>query len=294
MDLRKTFKGKKVLITGHTGFKGSWLTLWLKFYGAKILGISCNIPTSPSHFKLLNIKNIRSKKLDIRNLKLLSKEIQKFEPDFIFHLAAQSLVKKSYQFPSLTWETNALGTLNLLESLRLFKKKCTVILITSDKVYKNIEIKKGYKEHDELGGIDFYSSSKASAELVINSYIKSFFPKNSKIKIGIARAGNVIGGGDWSPDRLIPDCIKSWSINKKAIIRSPNSTRPWQHVLEALGGYLLFAFKLNKNNKLHGEAFNFGPNQKLNYKVIELLKISKKSWKKVSWKITNNKKKNKH
>lgn len=289
---KNTFKNKKVIVTGHTGFKGSWLSLWLKILGAKVIGLSLNIPTSPSHFKAIELKNkIIHNKIDIRNLALLKKAFTKHQPDFVFHLAAQSLVKKSYSQPHYTWETNALGTLNILESLRVLKKKCVVILITSDKSYKNLEIKRGYVEDDILGGKDPYSASKASAEIAIQSYISSFFPlKKTKVFIAIARAGNVIGGGDWSENRVIPDCVKSWSKNKKVLIRNPKSTRPWQHVLEAVAGYLLLSQKLMMNKKIHGEAFNFGPNNSKNYNVISLVKIMKKHWKKISWKTMKKRK----
>ena len=294
MNLEKNFKNKTVIVTGHTGFKGSWLSLWLKILGAKVVGLSINIPSSPSHFGVIKLqKNIIHKRMDIRNLKLLKKTFKKYQPDYVFHLAAQSLVKKSYLDPTYTWETNTIGTLNVLESLREIKKNCIVVLITSDKSYKNLEIKRGYNESDILGGKDPYSASKASAELAIQSHISSFFSlKKTKVLIGVARAGNVIGGGDWSENRLIPDCVKSWSKNKKALIRNPNSTRPWQHVLEAVGGYLLFASTLKKNKKLHGEAFNFGPNSSKNYKVIFLVKLMRKYWKKISWKVAYKNKKN--
>ena len=293
LKIKKIFKNKKVLVTGHTGFKGSWLTAWLVLLGAKVSGLSINTPSNPSHFKAANLKGkINHKNLDIRNLKLLKKTVKKYQPDFVFHLAAQALVKKSYLNPIYTWETNTIGTLNILESLRVLKKKCIVVLITSDKSYKNLEIKRGYKEKDLLGGKDPYSASKASAELAIQSYISSFFPKEkTKTLIGIARAGNVIGGGDWSEDRLIPDCIKSWSKNKKVLIRNPRSTRPWQHVLEAVWGYLLLASNLKQNKKLHGEPFNFGPNNTNNYDVIHTVKLMKKYWSKISWKIAKNSKK---
>ena len=286
------YKNKKVLVTGHTGFKGSWLTTWLVLLGAKVTGLSLNIPTNPSHFKVIKLhKKINHKQADIRNLKLLKKFIKKNQPDYVFHLAAQAIVKKSYSNPIYTWETNTIGTLNILESLRELKKVCSVVIITSDKSYKNLEIKRGYKENDVLGGIDPYSASKASAELAIQSYVNSFFPlKKTKVFISVARAGNVIGGGDWSENRLIPDCVKSWSKNKKALIRNPNSTRPWQHVLEAVSGYLLLALKLKKNKKLHGEAFNFGPTNTKNYKVIFLVKLIKKYWKETSWKLSNKRK----
>jgi len=282
----KNFKNKRVIITGHTGFKGSWLSLWLYMSGAKIMGISNGVLTKPSHFDSIKLKNkIISVNEDIRNLEKIKKLFVNFKPDFVFHLAAQSLVKKSYKNPIATYETNTIGTLNVLESLRLIKKNCVAVIITSDKSYKNLEIKRGYKENDLLGGIDPYSSSKASAELVIQTYIKSFFEIKKNITIGTARAGNVIGGGDWSQDRLIPDCIKSWSKNKRVLVRSPKSTRPWQHVLEALSGYLVLSDKLSKNKKLHGEVFNFGPSNRKNFNVIDVIKNMKKTWKKVNWKI---------
>ncbi len=289
----KRFKNKKVIITGHTGFKGSWLSLWLVNLGAKVTGLSIDVPTKPSHFRAINLqKRINHKKVDIRNLKSLKAIFKKTNPDYVFHLAAQSLVKKSYAKPIYTWTTNTLGTLNVLESLRVINKNCVAILITSDKAYKNLEIKRGYNEDDRLGGKDPYSASKASADLAIQSYISAYFGnKNQKIKIGIARAGNVIGGGDWSGDRLIPDCVKSWSKNKKVLIRSPRSTRPWQHVLEAISGYIFLALKLKNNSKLHGEAFNFGPNNSENNNVLKLVKTMKKFWERVSWKIESKNKK---
>ena len=293
MKLNKFFKNKKVLVTGHTGFKGSWLTTWLILLGAKVIGVSIDVPTNPSYFQAARLKNkIKHKKIDIRNLKLLKKTFTKYQPDFVFHLAAQALVTKSYSNPTYTWTTNTIGTLNVLESLRVLKKKCVAVIITSDKSYKNLEIKRGYKENDILGGNDPYSASKASAELAIQSHIKSFFPlEKTKVLVGIARAGNVIGGGDWSENRLIPDCIKAWSKNKKVLVRNPKSTRPWQHVLEAVWGYLLLASNLKKNKTLHGEAFNFGPSNAKNYNVIFLVKSMKKHWKNISWKIINNNKK---
>ena len=293
MHLKNAFRNKKIIVTGHTGFKGSWLSFWLKTLGAKVIGLSINIPSNPSHFKATKIQNkIIHKNIDIRNLKLLKKTFKKYQPDYVFHLAAQSLVKKSYIDPIYTWTTNTIGTLNVLESLRELNKNCAAVIITSDKSYKNLEIKRGYKENDILGGKDPYSGSKAAAELAIQSYISSFFPKkNTRVSIGIARAGNVIGGGDWSNDRLIPDCVKAWSKNKKILIRNPKSTRPWQHVLEAISGYLFFALSLKKNKQFHGEAFNFGPNNAKNYNVIFLVKLMKKNWRKISWKLDNKSKK---
>jgi len=281
------YKNKTVIVTGHTGFKGSWLTQWLLILGARVIGISNNVPSKPSHFEAMNLKNkIINKKIDIRNLNILKKAFKKYKPDYIFHLAGQSIVKRSFTDPIYTWQTNTIGTLNILESLREFKKECIVVLITSDKSYKNLEIKRGYKENDLLGGSDPYSASKAGAEMVIQSSIKSFFPlKNTNVFFSVARAGNVIGGGDWSNERLIPDCIKSWSRNHKVSLRNPKSTRPWQHVLEAICGYLLLAAQLKKNKKLHGEVFNFGPNNNNDHSVLHVVKTMKKYWKKVSWKI---------
>ena len=292
LELKKTFNNKKIIITGHTGFKGSWLTYWLAQHGAKIIGISNNIPTKPSHYKYLGLKNlIKEYFFSIEDIIKMKKIINRTKPDFIFHLAAQSLVKKSILDPVTTWKSNTFGTLSLLESLKYIKKKVVVVLITSDKSYRNLELNRGYKESDLLGGEDPYSGSKGATELLISSYVKSYFnDKSCKISIAVARAGNVIGGGDWSPDRLIPDCIKSWSKNKKVLIRNPNSTRPWQHVMEVIYGYMLLAINLNNNKKLHGEAFNFGPSLKDKMRVIDVVKKMKINWKNVSWKVTNNKK----
>ena len=279
------FKNKKVIVTGHTGFKGSWLTLCLLKLGAKVVGISNELSSNPSHFKILKIeKKIKHNNINIVNLRILKKKILNEKPDFIFHLAAQALVKKSFIMPKYTFETNTIGTLNILECLRELKKKCVIILITSDKVYKNLEVSRGYKEIDILGGVDPYSASKVAAELIIKSYIKSFFSNKNNILIAVARAGNVIGGGDWSKDRLIPDCVKAWSKKKSARIRNPNSTRPWQNVLEAVFGYITLAINLSKKKTLHGEAFNFGPRNHQNYSVISVVKLMKKYWDNVSWK----------
>ena len=277
-NYKKIFNKKKVLITGHTGFKGSWLALWMHYLGANVMGISKNIPTNPSHFNAIGLKNIiNSKKIDIKNDKLLNSSIKKFKPDFIFHLAAQAIVKKSY-FNSLeTWKSNLLGTINLLESLKLIKKEVIVVLITSDKVYKNLEVKRGYKEQDILGGIDPYGASKSATEIAIKSYINSFFSsKRNKILITTARAGNVIGGGDWSENRLLPDCIRSWSKGKKVIIRNPKSTRPWQHVLDCLSGYLLLGHKLLEGNKYCSGPWNFGPIETDSVAVKNIVQTAKK------------------
>jgi len=291
-NFKNFFKNKTVIVTGHTGFKGSWLTLWMVNLGAKVVGISDKEISKPSHFDILKLKKkIIHKKVDVRDLRSLKKIFVNYKPDYVFHLAAQALVKKSFMQPNFTWETNTIGTLNVLESLRHIKKKCITIMVTSDKVYKNTETNKGYKEDDIIGGKDPYSASKSSAELVIKSYIDSFFSsKNNKVLIAIARAGNVIGGGDWSADRVIPDCIKSWSKNKRAVIRNPKSTRPWQHVLEAIWGYIFLAINLNLKKNLHGEAFNFGPKKENNFKVIELIKLMEISWPGIRWQTTRKKK----
>ena len=294
MQLEKIFFKKNVLITGHTGFKGSWLTAWLKQLGANIMGISKDIPTKPSHFYVSKIKNgIKDVRLDITDKKKLQKKIISFKPHFVFHLAAQSLVSFSYKNPTLTWQTNVFGTLNILESLRKINNPCYVVIITSDKCYYNKETHKGYKETDILGGKDPYSGSKASAEILVNSFLTSFFSdKKCKIRIATARAGNVIGGGDWAKDRIIPDCVKYWSKNQKAKLRNPNATRPWQHVLEAVGGYICLAGNLKLNKKLHGESFNFGPSLSKEYSVLKLVKTMKNYWSDVSWKIAPKYKKN--
>ena len=286
MILDRTFKNKKIIITGHTGFKGSWLALWLTNLGANVLGISNNIPTKPSHYKLLNIeKKINSKKVDVQKFKKVKKIIKQFKPDFIFHLAAQSIVKKSYKDTIETWKTNLLGTINILESLKENNKETVTIIITSDKCYKNFETNKGYSESDILGGEDPYGASKSAAEIAFNSYVKSFFNnKKNKNVIVSTRAGNVIGGGDWTENRLIPDCIKSWSKKKVVKIRNLKSTRPWQHVLDVIYGYLLLGAKAKKDKKLHGESFNFGPDMKNNYKVLDVLKKSRNFWKNITWK----------
>ena len=257
--INKTFKNKVVLVTGHTGFKGTWLIAWLELLGAKVTGISVDIPTNPSHFVKSKLsKKINDLRFDIKSNKV-SKTIKKLKPDFIFHLAAQSLVTKSFDDPILTWNTNVLGTANVLQSLIKHNKKCVALFITSDKCYDNKEWEWGYRETDQLGGSDLYSGSKAATEILINSYKHSFFSNNKFIKIASARAGNVIGGGDWSSNRIIPDIIRGWNKNEDVLIRNPSATRPWQHVLEPLSGYLALAAHMYKNKDLHGEAFNFGP-----------------------------------
>ena len=285
MNNFKIFKNKKILITGHTGFKGSWLTLCLKLCGAKILGISNKFKSKPAHFNVCSdLKEIKSVNLDIKNFNKFNKVVNKFKPDFIFHLAAQAIVKNSLKNPLETWFSNTIGTLNLLEILRKYKKKTNVVIITSDKVYYNVEKKGPYKETDRLGGKDPYSASKAGAEIAIKSYYESFLKDKKNIKFATARAGNVIGGGDWSEGRLIPDCVKAWSKGKPVTIRNFSSTRPWQHVLEVVNGYMTLAYMISKEKKLNGESFNFGPSTTRNYKVADCLIEIKKNWPSIFWK----------
>ena len=283
----KEFKGKKIVITGHTGFKGSWLSLWLNYLGANVYGISNNFKTNQTNFNNFKMKkNIKNFDIDIRNFEKLNKVIKKIKPDFIFHFAAQSLVGASYKKPLYNFETNFNGTLNLLEVLRLSNFKCVSILITSDKSYRNFEIKRGYVEDDILGGDDPYSASKGSAEFVINSYFRSFLKNKRKLRIAVCRAGNVIGGGDWSNDRLIPDLMRSIFKNKKVKLRNQNSTRPWQHVLDVLNGYLTLAVRLKKNKKFNGQAFNFGPPINSNFRVLDVVREIKKNWKILEWEFS--------
>lgn len=276
----KVYKNKRVLVTGHTGFKGSWLVAWLKKLGADVIGISKEIPTSPSMFQELQLlKEDKDYRVDIRNLDSVIQILKTTKPDFIFHLAAQPIVSVSYSDPIGTISSNVIGTTNILEALRLLNFKCNAIIITSDKAYDNIEQVWGYKEDDKMGGKDIYSGSKGAAELIINSYYHSFFKiKKSNVKIAIGRAGNVIGGGDWAKDRIVVDCMLAWSKSKKVEIRSPKATRPWQHVLEPLSGYLDLGSNLYLSESLNGEAFNFGPRAEQNHNVEQLLKDLSKYW----------------
>lgn len=283
MLFSEVYKDKTVLVTGHTGFKGSWLCLWLNKLGAKVVGLGLDPISDLSFYKVNNIhENLVDKRFDIRNLDNLQSLIDDCKPDFVFHLAAQSLVRKSYLNPVETWSTNLLGTVNVLESLRSLKKKCICVLITSDKCYSNNEWIWGYRETDRLGGSDPYSASKASSELAIKSYFDSYFKEpNSYVTLASARAGNVIGGGDWSKDRIVPDCMRAWSSSKKVKLRSPNSTRPWQHVLEPLSGYLTLGSKLFREIVPSGHSFNFGPSITENHSVLDLVQMMGQSWDKV-------------
>ena len=282
------YKNKKVLIIGHTGFKGSWLTIWLMNLGAKISGYSLPYKLNSGHLDKKILNKISHYEGDVRNYDKLLRLIKKIKPEIIFHLAAQALVKKSYKEPINTFETNMVGTVNVLNSIRNVNSIKAAVIITSDKVYKNVNKKEGYKENDILEGSDPYSASKSCAEIISKSYINSFFKNNQKF-VCIARAGNVIGGGDWSEDRIVPDVVKSVIKKKKLIIRSPNATRPWQHVLEPLSAYLLIGKELLKRNKkINGHSFNVGPNFRKFYTVKNILDRFKLDFKKLSWKTIKN------
>lgn len=278
---KNIYKNKKILITGNTGFKGSWLTIWLLKLGARVYGISKDVPTEPSMFEKLGLKKkIVHYETDVRDLDSVIRIIEEVKPDFLFHLAAQSLVSVSYLDPIETISTNVLGTTNVLEALRNSNHNCVGVIITSDKCYDNVEWAWGYKETDTLGGKDIYSGSKGAAELIIKSYYHSYFLKNvTNIRISTARAGNVIGGGDWAQDRIVPDCMRAWNNNQTVEIRSPNATRPWQHVLEPLSGYLTLGQKLFEDNGLNGENYNFGPYAQYSHTVKEILQDLSKFWK---------------
>jgi CDP-glucose 4,6-dehydratase len=279
------FNNKTVLITGHTGFKGSWLSMWLAHLGAKVVGVSNNEISEPSNFSVSEILSvIDDHRLDVRDTDAIKTLVEKVQPDFVFHLAAQALVRPSYENPLEAMTTNAIGTANVLDALRALDKKVVAVMITSDKAYDNVEWVWGYRETDRLGGKDPYSASKGMAELAIRSYVESFFNSpDSNVRVGIARAGNVIGGGDWAVDRIVPDCMEAWANGETVDIRSPYATRPWQHVLEPLSGYLCLAEDLYMNDKHHGEAYNFGPSADQNFPVSKLINEMSKYWDQIKW-----------
>jgi CDP-glucose 4,6-dehydratase len=261
IDLAASFEGKRVLLTGHTGFKGSWLSIWLHELGAQVFGFALQPSTSPSMFDICNIKQIVDHaEGDIRNLDCLSERIQSIKPDVIIHMAAQPLVRRSYVDPLETVSTNVMGTAHLLEAVRALDRPCVVVIVSSDKCYDNKEWIWGYRENDPIGGKDPYSMSKGAAELVTACWRDSFFNANDKVRLASARAGNVIGGGDWSEDRIVPDSIRAFSSGQPLILRNPNATRPWQHVLEPLYGYLLLAARmLTIDGGKYCSGWNFGP-----------------------------------
>jgi CDP-glucose 4,6-dehydratase len=291
--LEKLYKGKKVFVTGHTGFKGAWFITWLHLLGAEIKGYALLPEREESIYNII-APHVPHESIiaDIRNKEKLKKEISDFNPDFIFHLAAQALVRRSYIIPSETFEVNVVGTANLLESLIDVKHKCTTIIITTDKVYENKEEQILFIESDRLGGHDPYSASKACAEIVTQSFSKSFFNAgNIKVHqkiIATARAGNVIGGGDWSTDRIIPDIVKHLQEEKAIPVRNPDAVRPWQHVLEPLGGYLLAGGLLNEDSRL-SRIYNFGPEIKDHLTVKQLVEIAIDCWGKGDWRNLSDK-----
>jgi CDP-glucose 4,6-dehydratase len=281
LNFNGAYNGKKVFVTGHTGFKGAWLCEWLLSLGAEITGYSLTPHTQPALFDQLGLKmRLRHIIGDIRDLPKLRRALQGAKPDFVFHLAAQPIVRESYAQPVETFETNLLGTIYVLESLRDLKKPCAAVFITTDKCYENRERQRGYAETDPLGGHDPYSASKATAEIAISSYRRSFF-QNHPVKIASVRAGNVIGGGDWATDRIVPDSIRALQKKQPIPVRNKISTRPWQHVLEPLSGYLWLGAlmsKLKTNDGKFCSAFNFGPRREANRTVLELVGEILKHW----------------
>jgi len=288
------YKDRKVFVTGNTGFKGSWLVLWLLKLGANVFGYSLDIPTDPNHHEILNL-DFETIFGDVRDLEKLRKAIESFHPDIVFHLAAQSLVRKSYESPVETFETNVIGTVNVFEACRRIESVMAIVNVTSDKCYENREWIWGYRENDTVGGHDPYSASKGCAELVTASYRKSFFPvkeyqKTHQTLVVSVRAGNVIGGGDWGDDRLVPDIMRAASQNKKVHIRNPHATRPWQHVFEPLSGYLLLGKLLLEGKKGFSGAWNFGPTDEGHRNVLSVMMELQKHWANIDYQIKANEK----
>lgn len=285
------YKDKKVLITGHTGFKGSWLALWLHNMGADVYGFALKNEDSPNHIDLLKLP-IQQKYGDITEPGILEKYIQQIQPEIVFHLAAQALVKRSYIDPVETFSTNVMGTLNLFEACRKTATIKAIINVTSDKCYENKEWNWGYRENEPLGGYDPYSASKACSEILTSSYRNSYFniekyKTSHEVLITSGRAGNVIGGGDWAADRLIPDIARATSKKEIVKIRNPKATRPWQHVLEPLSGYLTLGWHLSEQKINYAEAWNFGPDIHSNLPVDEIIELSKKHWKDINIEYSN-------
>ena len=270
-DYLPSFKGRRVFITGHTGFKGSWLAFLLHEVGAEVLGYALPPIGKKNHFGVLGLaQTMEAVEADIRGGEKLTATMGGFEPEFVFHLAAQALVRSSYSDPKTTFETNVMGSVNLLEAVRKCKSVRSLVYITSDKCYENVEWLWGYRENDRLGGHDPYSASKASAEMVFSAYARSFFFDRPELGAASTRAGNVIGGGDWAEDRIIPDCIRAIELGEPINLRNPSATRPWQHVLEPLSGYLLLAAKLRKEPSAYAGSWNFGPSTKEVRTVLEV------------------------
>lgn len=276
------FRGKKILVTGHTGFKGSWLCLWLQQLGAQVTGTALPPSTNPAHWDLLQLA-LDSHLTDINHAENIKKVVQQAQPELVIHLAAQPLVRASYNDPLATWQTNVQGTANVLEACRNQSSVKAILVITTDKVYENPEAGEHFSEADPLGGHDPYSASKAACELVVQSYRRSFFAKNN-VLVASARAGNVIGGGDWAEDRLVPDIIRAMHSQSPLLIRHPNAIRPWQHVLDSLSGYLCLASALLKGGSDKARAWNFGPSACDNKSVADVLAQMKLHWPELDWK----------
>ncbi|MBA3044805.1 MAG: CDP-glucose 4,6-dehydratase [Euryarchaeota archaeon] len=283
VDCLRDFKGKTILITGHTGFKGGWLALWLESLGAKVIGLALPPPTEPSFLESTNLVNKITHIIgDIREFDQVSSVMKKYRPEFVFHLAAQPLVRRSYIEPVMTFDTNVMGTVNVLEAVRSTPSVKVCICITSDKCYENREWDYAYRENDRMGGKDPYSASKGAAELIISSYRNSFFSPDKISSHGVSlssvRAGNVIGGGDWAEDRIVPDCIRALTADKSIMVRNPQSIRPWQFILEPLYGYLLLAINMRKQPDKYAGAWNFGPTYTGNICVGDLVKEIVSEW----------------
>lgn len=287
-SLLNSYRGKRVLITGHTGFKGSWMSIWLNKLGAEVIGVALDPKTERDNFVLANVSSlVKDIRLDIRDKEAIIKLFNDEKPEVVFHMAAQPLVLDSYEFPLETFETNTLGTANILEAIRLTESVRTVVFITTDKVYENKEWIWPYREDERMGGYDPYSASKGASELIISSYRNSFFNPKEYSKhgksIASVRAGNVIGGGDWSENRIIPDCVKALEKDEHIDIRSPRSVRPWQHVLEPLGGYLMLGTKMMSDPIELAEAWNFGPEAENVTNVGDLVEMVIKAYGKGNW-----------
>ncbi len=276
------YRGRRVLLTGHTGFKGSWLATWLCELGAQVTGLSLAPESVPAHWDLLNNPSVDLRG-DIRDQAVVRSAFEQAQPEIVFHLAAQALVRRSYRDPLESWSTNVMGTANVLEACRQTPSVRAVVVITTDKVYANNEWPWGYRENDRLGGHDPYSASKAASELVVDSYRQAFWGGDDAPLIASARAGNVIGGGDWSEDRLIPDLVKAVRTGQSLEVRSPGSTRPWQHVLECLSGYLLLGQRLLASDQSVASAWNFGPAAQDNRTVAQVLAGLQQHWPELSW-----------